>query len=49
MTNEEWAEATAEAERIYEIGQNTSSSEFFSLVDKYYTTIMPEKAAKIQE
>ena len=38
MTNEEWKSATEEAEKLTRIAQNTSSDEWFNVVDDFYTT-----------
>jgi hypothetical protein len=44
MTNEQWAKAHEKAREYQETAKNTSTGEWFALVDKYYTTILPAKA-----
>jgi len=49
LTNKQWKEAHEKAEKIRVAGLNTSSDEFFALVDKYYIEYLPKKAEALQE
>ena len=48
MTNEQWAQAHKDAEKLYETSKNPGSDDWFMVVDDYYSNYVLKRQTATQ-